>query len=36
VSSGGQLLETVVLALCVPEGRSRSPRGRSAVAGRRP
>jgi DNA polymerase-3 subunit delta len=36
VSSGGQLLETVVLALCVPEGRSRSVRGRSAVAGRRP
>jgi DNA polymerase-3 subunit delta len=36
VSSGGQLLETVVLALCVPEGRPRSVRGRSAVAGRRP
>jgi alkylation response protein AidB-like acyl-CoA dehydrogenase len=25
-----------LLALCVPEGRSRSHRGRSAVAGRRP
>lgn len=36
VSSGAQLLETVVLALCVPEGRARAPRGRGAVAGRRP
>ena len=35
VSSGAQLLETVVLALCMPEGRSRAPRGRGAVAGRR-
>jgi len=36
VSSGAQLLETVVLALCMPEGRARAPRGRGAAGGRRP